>query len=117
MTKRLLAPLLMVLTGRVTKDLIADSGNVFERFHKAMEAFCGSDNLRQRLLAVQLHLMPLRVNDFPEHMRRQFHQLMEDLLKSQQPRFRDTKRVEIAKALLSLYTKAARLDGVFQAAV
>ena len=89
---------------------IPDSGNVFERLHLAMEAFCGSDNLRQRLLAVRLQLLPLRVEDFPEHMRGQFRQLMEDLPKSEQAYLRDAKRVTLAKALLSLYTKAVRLD-------
>ncbi|HUI77144.1 MAG TPA: hypothetical protein VLY24_04495 [Bryobacteraceae bacterium] len=91
---------------------IPDSGNVFERLHLAMEAFCGSDNLRQRLLAVRLQLLPLRVEEFPEHMRGQFRQLMEDLPKSEQAYFRDAKRVTLARALLSLYTKAARLDRV-----
>ena len=37
---------------------IPDSGNVFERLHLAMEAFCGSDNLRQRLLAVRRSSCP-----------------------------------------------------------
>jgi hypothetical protein len=35
---------------------------------------------------------------------------MEDLPKSEQAYFRDAKRVTLAKALLSLYSKAARLD-------
>jgi len=39
---------------------------------------------------------------------------MEEIPKSEQPYFRDAKRVKLAKALLSLYTKAARLDGMFQ---
>ena len=89
---------------------IPDSGNVFERLHLAMEAFCESDNLRKRLLAVRLQLLPLRVGEFPEHMRGQFRQLMEDLPKSEETYFRDAKRVILAKALLSLYTKAARRD-------
>jgi hypothetical protein len=42
---------------------------------------------------------------------------MEELPKSEQPYFRDTRRVKIARSLLSLYTKAARLDGMFQDAV
>lgn len=101
----------------MAKPLILDSANVFERFHRAMEAFCGSDNLRQRLLAVRLVLTPLRLDDFPVHMRGPFRELMEELPKSEQPYFRDTRRVKIAKSLLSLYTKAARLDGMFQDAV
>jgi hypothetical protein len=88
---------------------IPDSGNVFERLHLGMEAFCGSDNLRQRLLAVRLQLLPLRVADFPEHMREQFRHLMDDLPNSEQAYFRDAKRVVLARALLSLYMKAARL--------
>lgn len=107
----------MVLTEDVGKQLVPDSGNVFERLYLAMEAFCGSDNLRQRLLAVRVQLTPLRVDDFPEHMRRQFRDLMEELPRSEQPYFRDTGRVRIAKALLSLYTKAARLDGHLQEVV
>jgi len=55
----------MVLTRNVTKQLISDLANVFERFHQAMEAFCESDNLRQRLLAVRLQLAPLLPDDFP----------------------------------------------------
>jgi C-terminal processing protease CtpA/Prc len=66
---------------------IPDLGNVFERLHLAMAVFCGSDNLRQRLLAVRSQLLPLRVEDFPEHMRGQFRQLMEDLPKSEQAYF------------------------------
>jgi hypothetical protein len=78
--------------------------------HLAMEAFCGSDNLRERLPAVRLQLLPLRVEEFPEHMREHFRHLMEDLPKSEEAYFRDAKRVILAKTLLSLYTKAARLD-------
>jgi hypothetical protein len=102
----------------MVRKVVPDSHNVFERFYKGMEAFCCSpDNLRQRLLGAKMQLSYLRVEDFPEHMRIDFNRLMEELPKSETPRFRDKKRRVIAKLLLSLYTKATRLDGMFQDAV
>jgi hypothetical protein len=94
--------------------MIPDSGNVFERVYRAMLAFCSSDKLRWRLRAAHRILLPLRVEDFPEHMRNDFRELMEALPTSEKPLFRDKKRWKIALMFLSLYTKAVRLDGNLQ---
>jgi hypothetical protein len=56
----------------------------------------------------------LRVEDFPDYMRDDFRKLKEELPKSEQPYFRNTRRQKIAELLLSLYTKATRLDGMVQ---
>lgn len=83
-----------------------------------MERFCCSpDKLRQRLIAARAQLTVLRVEGFPEHMRNDFRKLMEELQKSEMPRLRNKRREEIAKLLLSVYTKATRLDGMLQDAV
>jgi hypothetical protein len=57
------------------------------------------------LVAARLQLTPLRLGDFPEHMRGPFRELMEEIPKSEQPYFRDARRVKLARALLSLYTR------------
>ena len=65
-------------------------------------------------MAAKTHLITLRVEDFPAHMQDGFRQLMDEIPKSEQPYFRDARRRKIARLMLSLYTKATRLDGMFQ---
>ncbi len=90
-----------------------DFGNVFERLRIAMEIFCCyPDNLRQRLRAVDGQINILLDEDFSGRYASGVSQTGKSRTpagSAETPRFRDTRRAEIAKLFLVVYTKAARL--------
>ena len=95
--------------------LIRDTGNCFERVWRAIDALCGSGELRDRLKSAGLLLSPLRNEDFPDHMKSKFADVQSELSKfgsidSTVEALNVGDQERIAGMLLSLYTQAARLD-------
>jgi hypothetical protein len=91
-----------------------DSRNCFERVYNAMRDLCGSASLKQRLELISQQIGPLLIDDFPEHMRESVRAFKQQLDKNRSEDLSEKERDEIANAFLSIYTKAARLDGTLQ---
>ncbi|MCU1257402.1 MAG: Thermophilic serine proteinase precursor [Bryobacterales bacterium] len=96
------------------KRFQSDPRNCFERVYRAMQALSGSATIRHRLELVNELIGPLLIDDFPEHMRDSVTAFRQQLVKNRSDVTSDQKREEMAKAFLSIYTKAARLDGILQ---
>lgn len=91
-----------------------DPRNCFERVYRAMQALSGSETLRRRLELVQQLIGPLLIDDFPEHMRDAVAAFQQGLASNRSDDTSEEEREQMAKAYLSIYTKAARLDGILQ---
>jgi hypothetical protein len=96
------------------KRFESDPSNCFERVYRAMQALSGSATIRRRLELVNELIGPLLIDDFPEHMRDSVMTFRQELIKNRSDVTSDQEREEMAKAFLSIYTKAARLDGTLQ---
>ena len=93
---------------------IKDSGNIFEPVYNGMSALCGDGTLSERLELVIQTVAPLRADEFPEAMRNDFIALKEGIIAARESGATDEDRKSLSKDYMSLYTKAARLDGILQ---
>ncbi len=92
----------------------ADSCSIFERVHRGMRALCSEGTLSERLERVIMIVLPLRTDEFPEAMRDDFTAIRQGIIAARDSGATDEDRRRLAEEYLTLYTRAARLDGILQ---
>lgn len=97
--------------------MVQDTGRCFQKIYEAMGALCGEASLSGRLELVLQNIGTLLVDEVPQPMRSDFIAIREAILAAREHPISNEDRGRIADDFITLYTKAARLQGVLQEVV